>query len=240
MLLVVPGRFGLSTLYIHEFCRRLVWWAYVPSIATGLSASAISFAGVNSFGTGLLGASLTVSVMVATLLLAQRTRWKFPLVWASLTLMLALNLNFQSVVAVKDGPAETSITQGPYRGLLTSQSLDGFLTKLSADVEAFKRPGGRVYFHHWLPAGYLLTRMRLNTPSVWTCPNYATNHLCSSYLESHLSVPSVVVLMKSITSPKNAIESLRKKEGDPLLRVCDQKVELKVSRREYDVYSSRQ
>ena len=154
--------------------RCLILWGLIPAT---VAAAVTSYSSTNGFLAAWVGCApmIMVGCVAASLSWpphsALRRSWNASrLRSAPLICAIVLGLVFQWFAVYRDAPVwhlTSRVREGPYLGMLTTQTRQMLLQNLSTDIREFSTPSDTVLFYPLFSAGYLFSSMRPATPTVW-------------------------------------------------------------------------
>ncbi len=173
----------------------------IPSMIAGIIFAWSSNNGLPHAALGLFPAALVSQLWLVRLMRAEKS--ESPLLFLSylpLVLTLCMSLREDTTVFMDD-PLKTlksPIQNGIFKGLYTSERKKQYWTEMSRLLEKDReRDTGRIAFYPHFPAGYLMTKMRPGTYTVWGgCPEGMGK--CVESFKSKSQAPDVFVQVKSL------------------------------------------
>ncbi len=213
---------------------------WLPALVAGLATGYTSSNGGVNVGVGFFPAAIVSSTFLIWALEPASAGERRALAVAPVLVTLCFLLVFEAVPVYRDGPISTldaRVESGAFAGLLTNGRKQAFLARLHADVGALV-PSCRILFFDDFPAGYLLTRARADTTSVWVHGRSREELLLRSY--GRRRFPDVVVELRRIPYTETTQRSERYRSTQPLLRMLRAHgYRLVVRRADYLVYRRR-
>jgi len=152
-------------------------YVMAPSLLAGALYAYASNNGYVNAGFGLLPAAVAGSWFLARTILssdALKSRSErlrgfaalFPLTMLLIMVVVAQYRGFYN-----DGPFPAltrTVRDGAFRGIQTTESNTKFISELQADLGQLTLPSDRILFFDNFPAGYIMTRLRAATSTVWS------------------------------------------------------------------------
>jgi hypothetical protein len=195
--------------------RPLFLGIWLPSFLAGLVLAWFSSVHLLSEGYPQLPASIASTLIALRLV---REIWPRHAFWPAIawtTVVIASFVWFQRQ-PYNDDPLDrldTTVVDGPWRGIRTTRAKAEFMAAIQSDVRSFATPTTRVLFFQHFPAGYLMSAMRPAASSVWaiTCQPEPWQ-MCANELDSHLDrlagTDLVVFEVKQTFHRENRIDTL--------------------------------
>lgn len=183
--------------------RTLMFIVWVPSL---VGALATGFTSTNATRASGLGAFAGAVCCLLFLIEGIQSRVKVKALGA-LPAVLCAGFFFIHTwkVVYRDAPISeltAAVSLGPFDRIYTTPERKEFLESLRADLKQVENEEGRVVFFDALPAGYLMTRMRPASPTVWNCIQFSVGkdkNRCRDFYLAHLSPNNVVVQLIGVT-----------------------------------------
>jgi hypothetical protein len=153
----------------------LIWSAWFPSALAGALTAWSSGNGAIAAAIGLFPAAMVSGILLALWVheITQPLAAGWPRAFSGysplvlLGVMLKLLLLKDAVYRDSDLPELTAeVTDGPYKGLLTTPERRRLLAARSTDILQYAR-SGRALFYYNFPAGYLISAQRPLVASAW-------------------------------------------------------------------------
>lgn len=222
-LAIVCATIFLSVPALRAAKHPLIAMVWLPSLLAGIITAASSNVGPTNAAVGALAAFIAAIALLSSGANAA----------AALALLLSLHASAWQFV-YRDDPIRfltARVPDGPYRGMITSETRLRFLQSMQSDVKHYDVKGGSVLFYDDFPAGYLMTRMRPAAPTVWlVSPAYRAfdRNAYRSYYASQAHDPDVVFELRA-----NDVAG-----GDPVRNFFAASARFRVAadRREWTVY----
>lgn len=218
-MLVAPLAYSLGARGAFE--RALLVGIWAPSLVAAYVAAWTSGNGIINAGFGALAGLVATGVLVARAFdHVGRARGRPALAALGLVWPLsiaALFLAQQRTIFLGDtlDVLDARVEQGPFAGLRTTPRIKGFVHALERDLESHVDAGERLLVLHHFPAGYLMSRARPATPSVWQidCPP-KTMEWCTGEMEAAIARFDPALVLKPKVLPHGTQDEPREPEGD--------------------------
>ncbi|MBI1861461.1 MAG: hypothetical protein HYR96_11145 [Deltaproteobacteria bacterium] len=170
------------------------WWMAiaVASLVAGLTTAWTSSQTLYSAPLGLLPlAVLTVAYLTRS---TCRLSW-LPAAAAIFALVVAL---YQSSYRDRPLPLLTArLDRGPYKGIWTTAKRKAHYDGLLDEIRSLENDQGRIIFYDCFPGGYLMTKMKPATHSVWMLRNPGTRSLFTREYSASKSPHDIAVRIDS-------------------------------------------
>lgn len=223
--------------------RTLFLGLWLPSFLSGLGLAVVSSVNVLSEGYAQLPACI-VSTYFAIRLVREIWPTRADVLSIAWPTVLIASFLLHQRHPYNDDPMsrlDTTMADGPWRGIRTTHAKAEYMSAIQSDVRAFAEPSRRVLFFTHFPAGYLMSAMRPAGSSVWalTClPRHWP--MCTGVLERDLDrlgdTDVVVFDMANIfRTVKDVVELTR----GPAHEVIEQRFERALETPEYTVFTLR-
>jgi len=125
-----------------------------------------------------------------------------------------------------DAPAWTlraRVGDGPWTGILTEPTRRSFIETLAADLRGARGESSTIIFLDYFPAGYLMTDLKPQTPSLWTFPavrglwgSEASREFYARELKDRGALPDLVVRIYCFPMT-HGVMTIPQNERDPVL-----------------------
>ena len=186
----------------RRLARVLFVAVAVPSGVAGAVAGLSSGNGVVAVGLGLYPAAILTALILAVFIddTLKSGGWPtlrpyFALSPAVFLWLLASYITADDAI-YRDGPRPAltaKVTEGPYKGLYTTNSKREFLRTMTGDVQRYSH-GDRVLFVYDLPIGYLIANRRPLVASTWIFSLPSRIEPDARYFRSHVKSGDLVII----------------------------------------------
>ncbi len=194
---------GLLPLVWHlPLARKLFVRAYLPSLTAGLTFAWASSNGFINTGLGLVPALIVTAIFFYLGIREAADRagiaWLREVGLAATCVIVGVLLGYlrHCYGAPPLKAHREFVASGPYAGMYGTPARTSYLAELQRDLSRVANDRGRILFYDHYPAGYLMTKMRPATPSIFTCYKLIRAkdpELCGRYFEEVLDDYSVAI-----------------------------------------------
>lgn len=176
--------------------RRLAKLVWLPSVVAGIVTAWTSASSAANAVIGLLPAAVVVTVAWTRALC--RSWPPLGACPAAAIATIVAFLQFWGVCVYGDGEIRdlnARVTEGPFRGLYTSEAKLAFLREVETDIHRLEKPRGHILFMEF-PAGYLISSMSPGAPSSWLRTISRGKHYYLDYYRRHPSPNNLVFKLR--------------------------------------------
>ena len=237
---IIAAASALSILvwrWVPTVQRQETWLAYTSALVAGLSVSLTSTNGLNNFAIG----AATMPLIAAMAMGVKKPRIVFvSVILYNLLLLTTLQTTYRSA---KLPLLNKTASQGAWRGISAHPDKLDFALKLQEDIQVCHQDHPKirtVFFFDRFPAGYLLTRLKPNTPTLWTFPPSRRPAVGRDYLmdyfEGASQWPDLIVQLHKIYHSPDRIEELPYEASDPFVERVKANYSPLVQRPAYVIY----